>query len=128
MYRLAGKRIPPQRAVGLFGGICLVCFLLGLLQPEADASGAAGVYTVPRQVAYEFTLRNTGAQLLETAEFRTYAPIRQTANQLCDRLGASYPFELTTDRVGNRILSFKLNRLPPHAARVIRITAGLRLS
>ena len=95
---------------------------------KTDAADDRSAYTIPRQVTYEFTLQNTGARLLEKAEFWTYAPVKQTANQRCESITASHPFELSVDGLGNQVLNFKLDALPPFATRIIRISADLRLS
>lgn len=112
----------------MFLGIILTWGLAVYFGAKTDAADDRSAYTLPRQVTYEFTLQNTGPQLLEKAEFRTYAPVKQTANQRCDAITASHPFELSVDELGNQVLYFKLKALPPYATRIIRITADLHLS
>ncbi|MDF1589872.1 MAG: transglutaminase-like domain-containing protein [Desulfobacterales bacterium] len=112
----------------MFLGSVLIWGVAVYFDAKTDAADDRSAYTIPRQVYYEFTLQNTGSQLLENAEFRTYAPVKQTANQRCDAITASHPFDLSIDGLGNQILYFKLKALPPYATRIIRITADLRLS
>jgi len=109
-------------------GVILSWGLTVFFNNQTDAADDRSAYRVPRQIAYEFTLQNTGLQLLEKGEFWTYAPVKQTAGQRCDAITASHPFEVSVDRLGNQILYFKLNALPPYATRIIRIAADLRLS
>jgi transglutaminase-like putative cysteine protease len=43
-------------------------------------------------------------------------------------LEASYPYNLIVDDLGNQVLYFKFDNLPPYVTKVISITANLRLS
>lgn len=78
-----------------------------IFSSQTNAAEVLNAYTLPRQVTYEFTLQNMGPQVLQKAELRTYAPVKQTANQRCDAITASHPFELSIDDLGNQILYFK---------------------
>jgi len=109
-------------------GIVLTWTLTAFSGKQTDAAEARSAYKLPRRVTYAFTLQNTGPQLLENAEFRTYAPVKQTAGQRCNAITASHPFEVSVDGLGNQVLNFKLEALPPYAARIIRIAAKLGLS
>lgn len=85
-------------------------------------------YTHPRQIRYVFTLQNTTNRLLETAEFWTYAPVKQTSTQRCVNIEASYHYELTVDDFGNQVLHFTFHDLPPFSSKIISIRADLLLS
>ena len=85
-------------------------------------------YSIPRQIRYSFTLQNTTNQLLKNAEFWTYAPVKQTSTQRCVRFETSHPYELISDDLGNQILYFKFDDLPPYATKIITIKADLELS
>ncbi len=86
-------------------------------------------YPVIRQFQYSFTLQNKSKRVLEKAEFWTYAPVKQTsAQRCCIKIEASYPYQLIEDDLGNQILYFILENLPPYASKIITITADLELS
>ena len=85
-------------------------------------------YSIPRQIRYSFTLQNTTNQLLKNAEFWTYAPVKQTPTQRCVNLETSHPYELIADDLGNQILYFRFDTMPPYATKIITIKADLELS
>ena len=85
-------------------------------------------YSIPRQIRYSFTLQNTTNQLLKNAEFWTYAPVKQTPTQRCVSLEISHPYELIADDLGNQILYFRFDTMPPYATKIITIKADLELS
>jgi len=85
-------------------------------------------YSIPRQIRYSFTLQNTTNQLLRNAEFWTYAPVKQTPTQRCVSLETSHPYELIADDLGNQILYFRFDTMPPYATKIITIKADLELS
>ena len=92
-------------------------------------AATAPIYDSTKTVSYSFTLKNTGNRLLENAEFWTYAPVRQTSGQACcQRLDVSHPYQLETDDLGNQVLHFKFEKLPPFAVRMVRITAQLQMA
>lgn len=107
--------------------VCLVCMWLfvkkedWLRVPEAN-------YSIPRQIRYSFTLQNTTNRLLKNAEFWTYAPVKQTSTQRCVHLETSHPHELISDDLGNQILHFTFDNLPPYATKIVTIKADLKLS
>jgi len=76
-------------ALILVAGVCGLCLIVYL------SSRTVPVYDIPRQVQYGFTLRNTTNQLIESAAFETWAPVRKTSFQLCEQINANYP--CTTD-------------------------------
>ena len=85
-------------------------------------------YSIPRQIRYSFTLQNTTNQLLRNAEFWTYAPVKQTPTQRCVSLKTSHPYELILDDLGNQILYFRFETIPPYSTKIITIKADLKLS
>jgi transglutaminase-like putative cysteine protease len=99
----------------------LAGYLYGLFSPEAS-------YPVQRQIQYSFTLQNFANQTLRDAEFWAHAPVRQTANQSCERLEVSHPYQLLSDEHGNQTLYFKLPEMPPFGSVIISVTATLLLS
>jgi transglutaminase superfamily protein len=85
-------------------------------------------YSIHRQIRYSFTLQNTTNQLLKNAEFWTYAPVKQTPTQRCVGLETSHPYELILDDIGNQILYFRFDTIPPYSTKIITIKADLELS
>jgi transglutaminase-like putative cysteine protease len=85
-------------------------------------------YPIQRQIQYSFTLQNFANQTLRDAEFWAHAPVRQTANQSCERLEVSHPYQLLGDEHGNQTLYFKLPDMPPYGTVIISVTATLLLS
>ena len=83
---------------------------------------------VQRHIQYAFTLRNQTNRVADKTEFWTYAPVKRTATQQCIRIRSSQPYNLMTDSLGNQVLHFVFDRLPPYASRVITIEADLRLT
>jgi hypothetical protein len=85
-------------------------------------------YSIPKQIHLSFTLQNTTARIIEKAEFWTYAPVKQTATQKCAQIRSSHPYQIVTDDLGNQLLHFTFNDLPPYAAKIISIKTDLLLS
>lgn len=75
---------------------------------------------------YSFTVRNTSNELLHQPVFVAYAPAGIPFAQELLSLTATADFRLETDDLGNRIMTFDLETLPPFGARVITVTARLR--
>ncbi|ATG92569.1 transglutaminase-like domain-containing protein [Methylomonas koyamae] len=86
-------------------------------------------YDSSKTVSYSFVLRNASNRVLEHAEFRTYLPVRQTAAQACcERVEVSQPYTLESDDLGNQVLRFGFDRMPPYGVKLIRVTAQLRMN
>jgi transglutaminase-like putative cysteine protease len=105
----------------LAAGFMLAVYLYGLFPQEAS-------YPIQRQIQYSFTLQNFSNQVLRNAEFWAHAPVRQTANQSCERLEVSHPYQLLSDEHGNQTLYFRLPEMPPFATVIISVKASLALS
>ncbi len=93
-----------------------------------DRSQNLSHYSVPKQINFSFTLQNTTARVIKEAEFWTYAPVKQTATQKTVQIRCSHPYRLVIDDVGNQLLQFTFNDLPPYAAKIITIKSDLLLS
>lgn len=85
-------------------------------------------YSIPKQIHFSFTLQNTTNRIIKRAEFWTYAPVKQTATQKCVQIRSSHSYQLLTDDVGNQLLRFTFNSLPPYATKIISIKTDLLLS
>lgn len=119
-----------MKRVGVHFIVLCVCFALpgvGVINTDAEPALRETNYSVRRQVQYSFTLRNRTNRLLKKAAFWTYAPVKETATQRCVRLEASHPYELILDDLGNQILHFTFNNLPPYATKIVTIKADLKL-
>jgi hypothetical protein len=83
---------------------------------------------VERQVPFVLELRNTRSTLAEGVEAGVFLPVTAAVGQRCCRqLEASAPFKLLTDGAGNQAALFRIDRLAPHAVKVIRVMATVLL-
>ncbi|MCF6256783.1 MAG: transglutaminase-like domain-containing protein [Gammaproteobacteria bacterium] len=92
---------------------------------QSDTSTDSVSYTVPKTVRYNFTVKNKTNQLIEKAQFWTYAPVAQNSTQKVTNIKATLPYELTVDETGNQVLSFVIENLPPYGNKVLTITTEL---
>jgi len=111
------KRILVVAAAGL---VLVLSFL--------ERSTQKTTYPVQRQIQYSFTLQNRTNQALKNAEFWAQAPVRQTANQRCERLEVSHPYQLLSDEHGNQTLYFQVPEIPPFGTVIVSVKAWLSLS
>jgi len=95
--------------------------------PHAPPDTPTG-YPLRKTIQYSFTMQNTTNHIIPAAEFRTYAPVKQTAFQRTLSLETSHPHDLVTDRLGNQILHFLFSDLPPFATKHISVKAQLAFS
>lgn len=114
--------------LSIVSGLCLLSWGISIINRDAASEPVESTHPISRQIQYSFTLQNKTNRLLKEAEFWTYAPVRQTSVQRCVRLEASHPYQLILDDLGNQILHFTLNNLPPYATKIITIKADLALS
>jgi transglutaminase-like putative cysteine protease len=105
----------------LAAGVTLTDNLWGLFSPKASSP-------IQRQIQYSFTLQNFSGQTLKNAEFWAQAPVRQTANQKCERLEVSHPHQLLSDEQGNQTLYFRLPEMPAFGTVIVSVKATLSLS
>lgn len=92
------------------------------------AQDVGQVYPLKKVVQYGYTLQNISSNLLKKAEFRTYAPVKQTATQKVLKLVVSHPYRLMEDEYGNQVLAFEFENMPPNSTKVISITAEMALA
>ena len=103
-------------------------FLLSDNQSHPPPGADAGDYSIPKQIRYGFTIYNTTDQLVKNGLLRTWAPVKQTAAQRCERIEASSAYRIVSDAAGNQMLEFALGDVPPYATRIITVTAQLLMS
>jgi transglutaminase-like putative cysteine protease len=113
-------------------GIVVVVGLVWILQTQLNAIGDPGQnpshYSIPKQIHFSFTLQNTTARVIKTAEFWTYVPVKQTATQKTVHISSSHPYRLIADNASNQLLHFTFTDLPPYAAKIIMIKTDLLLT
>lgn len=85
-------------------------------------------YTITRHVKYRFTVENTTNEAIKDARFWAFAPVKQTAFQQTRSIQATHPYALETDALGNQLMRFDLDVLPPFGAKVITVSAELAMS
>jgi hypothetical protein len=124
-----GKRVVPMKkaktAATIFC-IALVMAALGGLVFRSPTQMRG--HLVPRHIQYGFTLENTSNRAVQNAELWAYAPVEQTATQRCERISPSHPSSVVRDTVGNRIIRFIFDLIPPYATKIVNIEAHLLLS
>jgi transglutaminase-like putative cysteine protease len=81
-------------------------------------TAAISLHAYTRPIHYSFTITNMGNTVAKEVHFWTYAPIGQI------NLQTSAPYQLITDDLGNQILHFTFNNIPPYAGQIITIEAG----
>jgi hypothetical protein len=92
-------------------------FIFSYIIIIAVAAGHAA--SAPQHVTYSFTLTNLTARVADEVHFWTYAPIGQI------NLQTSVPYRLIQDDLGNQVLHFTFNNIPPYGAQIIQIEAGI---
>lgn len=113
------------------GVLLLLCLNLPLILTNvshAEQVAIPRVSPILREIQYGFTLRNTTNHLLKDVEFWAYGPARLTSTQKCLWLEASQSYQLIVDDLGNQILYFRFDDLPPYAVRPIIIRASVEVA
>ena len=120
-----------KRVLICISGLLLVLgiiFTYKLASQKAAPDFVEADYSIPRQIQYQFTLRNKTNRLVTNAEFWAHAPVKQTPTQRCSQIESSYPYELITDSFGNQILHYTFDEFPPYATRIVSVKTDLVLS
>ena len=109
---------------------CLSFALVGVnvSRMEGGAVPVEPAYPILKDIQYGFTLRNKTNQILKGAEFWAYAPVKLTSTQKCLKIEVSDPYQLILDDLGNQILHFRFEDLPPYSVKLIAIKTSLGLS
>jgi transglutaminase-like putative cysteine protease len=119
-------RLDPKRRKQLLviAGICMI--IIAAFVFRAIITRAS--YPIPRYIRYSYTVKNMTNHVAKEVHFWTYAPVKKTPTQKCIDLKASDPYKLITDDLGNQILHFTLNDIPPYASKIISIETNLKLA
>ncbi len=104
---------------GLGGGIFLLACVWGF---EGHAE------TVTRYVRYGFTLRNETDRVVPVAELWVCAPVRDMPTQRLVDLRTTPVGEEREDSLGNHLVRFVYNNVPPYAVRTAVVEATLEMS
>lgn len=115
-------------AIFLVTGVVVISFAQKEDQSVHVAEEVQPGYLIDKVVRYSFTVQNTTDKPLKGAEFRAYAPVKQTAHQKTEKIKASSKYDLEVDELGNQIMEFHIPFLAPHASKVITVTAKLKMS
>jgi transglutaminase/protease-like cytokinesis protein 3 len=97
-------------------------------QKKVNGLDEESSYPVSRQIQYSFTITNKTANPVKNVEFTTYGPVEKTPIQWCEQIKTSHEYDLVIDELGNQVLIFKFDVIPPHGTKIIAITANLKLS
>lgn len=118
--------------VAFVAGVFLATALSCAAAPGASTRHVTGeaelAYPIIRRLQFTLTVHNPSNRLVENATLQAYAPVSQTASQKCLELETSHPSELTVDELGNQLLHFAFDPLPPFSTRIVTIRATLALS
>lgn len=109
-------------------GVSFVAGFSSFLWIKCRSIELVSLYPIMRHLRYSFTLQNTTNRLIKGAEFWSFAPVRQTATQQCLKIESSLPYALIEDALGNQVLHFIFDRIPPYGSKIITIKADLMLS
>jgi hypothetical protein len=125
--------MPMRRPHLIVLGVVSVAALIALLAVNCSVRDTVGnpVQAVSdvtdRHIEYRFSLQNDSTRVMESAQFWTYGPVTASAAQNCTGLIANHPYELSVDHLGNQILHFTFNKLPPFVTKMIHIQADVEL-
>ncbi len=119
----------PKKKVVIYSSVLCFCLaIVGIILWLSHFRIPQPKYTLPRHIQYSFTLQNQSDRMSKNVEFQTYAPVKQTSTQLCTNVESSHLYQLTTDRLGNQIMQFTFEKIPPYATKIVKIKADLQLS
>lgn len=112
----------------IFGLLIWSGFIFPLEGYSAQTGRPKRLYLISRHVQYSFTLTNRTHKAVKDVHFWTYAPVKQTPSQKCDKLESSYPYDLILDEYSNQILHYSFESFAPYSSKVITVDAYLNLS
>ncbi len=121
-----------KKALLIIIGLCLCAAIVWTIKArlidKAHLKPHEGLYTIPKQIRYSFTIQNKTNRLLKKGELWAHAPVKKTATQRCELIESSHSFDLLEDDLGNQVIHFTIHDLPPFGTRIINIKADLLLS
>ena len=110
--------------------ILLLIFSFFYAAPASAASPVLSVQfdSIPKQIFFSYTLENSTAQPFHKVEFLMYAPVKTTSYQQCAGLTSSHAHVLQIDTLGNQIIRFVFDVIPPFAQKSISVHATVLLN
>lgn len=111
-----------------YRAICFAGLIPFALSTNGFAQNVDSAYPLSKVIQYGYTVQNTSAKVLKNAEFRTYSPVKKTSTQKLIKLVVSRPYRLIEDELGNQVLAFEFENMPPNSTKIVSITAELALS
>ncbi len=118
-----------KKKVTIYSSIlCLIIVIVGVILWVSKSRIPQPTYPLNRHIQYSFTLQNRSDRMSKKVVFQTYAPVKQTSTQLCMNLESSHPYQLTTDHLGNQVMHFTFDMIPPYGTKIVKIKADLQLS
>ncbi len=107
-------------------GILVVLLVLAVIflisRPPEQNIGLTGE---PTQIKYGVTLKNKTNSLITDGQLYLFSPVPETAFQSSKAIKANYPFQTKKDDLGNQVLVFAVEDLPPFATRLVQISAEI---
>ena len=85
-------------------------------------------YPATKIVRYSYLLKNNTNEVVENAVFKTYAPVEVTSSQKVKKIDATYDYSMEKDQIGNQVMTFNLESIPPYGSKVITVTAEMELA
>jgi transglutaminase-like putative cysteine protease len=82
---------------------------------------AATENTDTKSIQYSFTITNSSNKVAPEVVFQTYGPVPQTSWQKVLQTDSSYTYQTTEDSLGNQVLQFTFENLPPFSTKIVRI-------
>lgn len=121
--------VPVKRPVAIAAGGLALLLASGVVgATEFLTGGPDPRFPTPRHIRYGLTIENPTSAVIPTADLWIYAPVKQTSTQKCLRVQTSRPAELVVDALGNQVLHFRLQDLPPHGSRTLTVSADLAMA
>ncbi|MBC2716647.1 MAG: transglutaminase domain-containing protein [Desulfobacteraceae bacterium] len=120
-----------KKAIIILSIVCCVIFVtlvMIFISGKSTDDISETSYFMPKQVRYSFSLQNKTNKLLNDIKFWTYAPVKQTSTQFCEKIEASHPYQIINNHLGVQVLEFSFEHFPPFATRIISIKANLLMS
>ena len=93
-----------------------------------DRPELAQDYPGKRVIKYSFTAQNQSNQVIDSASFWVYLPIKQSAFQKRVKADFSHPAKIKVDSQGNEKVFFIAKNLPPFGSTVFSISTELNMA
>jgi len=106
--------------------ICLAVTIVYFQYPSPSEKPL--LYDLNRSVKYSFTLKNKSNTVKRNVSFYVYAPVATTSSQITTSIQSSLPYMLVKDELGNQLMHFDIEMLPPFATKVVNISAKLNMA